>query len=137
MPAHPCHEAPLARVIVGAPEVCHARRRALDEVRDAETEPRQLAVAPPIEAVRKEFRLRHQAPEPIGRPREMVPDLGRPQAGVEADEEDAAAGSDVVRERSGHDDRGASQEERQLGRWRLDEARRGRGKSCRAPAREL
>src|SRR5438477_5640037 len=79
-------------------ELVGARRRAVDQVRDAEPPPEELPAFMRPEDPVGEAGLVKRLPEPVPGAREMKPDRARPQARVDADEEDPEIRSDHVRD---------------------------------------
>src|SRR5256885_14789963 len=74
-----------------------ARRRTVDQVRDAELPSEELAAFLRSEHAFGETSLMKGSPEPISRAGEMEPDRARPEARVDPDEEDPQIRCDDVR----------------------------------------
>src|SRR5439155_5453491 len=66
------------------------------EVRDPEAPLRKTPVILPADRPRHETRIVEQPPEPVREPREMVAYSGRPDPGVDADEQDSQTRPDPV-----------------------------------------
>jgi hypothetical protein len=69
-----------------------------DEVGHADAPPRQPHVVPVCNWFGNDARFVEEAPEAVRRPGEVMPGQGRQHARVDADEDDADAGLDPVRE---------------------------------------
>src|SRR5262249_9082502 len=79
-------------------QIVDSRARARDQVRDAEPPFRQADVVFVRDRFGDEARLVEQPPEAIRRTRKVMSGLGRTHARIDADEQDADARLDAIRE---------------------------------------
>jgi hypothetical protein len=84
--------------VLGRAEIVDAGAGARDQVRHTEPPLGQTHVPFVRDGLGNDAGFVQQAPEPVGRPGEVMPRLRRAHAGVDADEQDAQARRDPIRQ---------------------------------------